>query len=95
MVAELHRLRGRLRVRLSRLIEAEADFLRAGEVARQQGAMLFELRAVSELAQLWADQGHAEKASNLLTPVFDAFPKGLDTPDIEQARRLLERCSQQ
>jgi predicted ATPase len=93
MLAELHRFRGRLHRRLSRAAEAETDFLRAREVARQQQATLFELRATSDLAQLWADQGDAKKAAEILTQVFDAFPKCFDTPDLEQARHLLERVS--
>ena len=93
MLAELYRLRGRLGVRFSRFAEAEADFLRAGEVARQQGAMLFELRATNELARLWADQGHAEKAANLLTPVLERFPQTHDMPDLLHARQLLKRLS--
>jgi class 3 adenylate cyclase/tetratricopeptide (TPR) repeat protein len=91
MLAELHRLRGRLGVRLSRFAEAEADFLRAGEVARQQQAMLFDLRAGTDLAELWADQGHAEKAANLLAPLLESFPQVFDTPDLLHARNLLKR----
>jgi class 3 adenylate cyclase/tetratricopeptide (TPR) repeat protein len=93
MLAELHRLRGRLHIRLSRVAEAEIEFLRAREVGRQQEAKLFELRAASDLAQLWFDQGYLEKAGNLLTPVFNSFTEGLDTPDLLQARHLLERLS--
>jgi adenylate cyclase len=91
MLAELHRLRGRLHVRLSRFAEAEAEFLRAREVGRRQTAKLFELRATSDLAQLWVDQGHIDRAASLLTPVFDSFTEGLDRPDLLQARHLLER----
>jgi class 3 adenylate cyclase/tetratricopeptide (TPR) repeat protein len=93
MLAELHRLRGRLHVRLSRFAEAETDFLRAREVGRRQTAKLFELRATSDLAQLWVYQGHVDKAARLLTPVFDSFTEGLDRPDLLQARHLLERLS--
>jgi len=93
MLAELYRLRGRLGVVLSRFAEAEADFVRAGEVARQQGAMLFELRAANDLAQLWADQGHAERAANLLTPALECFPRTHDMPDLLHARHLLKGLS--
>ena len=93
MLAELHRLRGRLRVRLARPKEAEADFLRACEVARQQGALLFELRAASDLAGLWAEQGGAQKAAGFLAPIVESFPQVTDTPDLESARNLLRRLS--
>ena len=93
MLAELHRLRGRLHVRLSQVAEAETEFLRAREVGSRQGAKLFELRAARDLAQLWVDQGHPEKARNLLAPVFNSFTEGLDTSDLLQARDLLEQLS--
>jgi class 3 adenylate cyclase/predicted ATPase len=93
MLAELYRLRGGLGVRLSRFAEAEADFLRAAEVARQQQAMLFELRATSDLAELWADQGHVKKAVNLITPILESFPQVSDTPDLLHARHLLKGLS--
>jgi predicted ATPase len=93
MLAELHRLRGRLQARLLRVADAEADFLRAVEVARQQGARLFELRATSDLAQFWTDQGSAERARDALAPVLRSFPKTFDTPDFRQAQHLLERLS--
>ena len=92
-LSELHRLRGRLHVRFSRVAEAETELLRACEVGRQQEAKLFELRATSDLAQLWVDQGYFDKAASLLTPVLDSFTEGLDTPDLLQARHLLERLS--
>ncbi len=93
MLAELHRLRGRLHARLSRVAEAETDYLRACEVGSRQGAKLFELRAAIDLAQLWFNQGYHEKARNLLGPVFNSFTEGLDTPDLLQARHLLEQLS--
>jgi predicted ATPase len=93
MLAELYRLRGRLGVRLSRFVEAEADFLRAGEAARRQGATLFDLRAASDLAQLWADQGLTEKAANHLAPVLKCFPQTHDMPDLVHAQKLLKELS--
>jgi hypothetical protein len=57
--------------------------------------MLFEVRAASELAELWADQGHVKKAVNLITPILESFPQVSDTPDILHARHLLERLSKQ
>jgi predicted ATPase len=93
MLAELHRLRGRVGVRLSCFAEAEVDFLRAGEVARQQQAKLFELRAASDLVRLWADQGHTQKAVNLLAPVLRSFSQVSETPDLLHARDFLKRLS--
>jgi hypothetical protein len=50
-------------------------------------------QAASDLAELWADQGHIKKAVNLITPVLESFPQVFDTPDLLRARHLLERFS--
>ena len=57
--ADLHRLRGELLLALPEpeRPEAEACFLRALAVAREQGAKLWELRAATSLARLWRGQG--------------------------------------
>ncbi len=68
--------------------EAEACFQRALDVARQQDAKLFELRAATSLARLWRAQGKQEAARNLVAPVHGWFTEGLDTPDMAAAKAL-------
>ncbi len=46
--------------------EAEAFYLRAIDIARQQGAMGWELRAAQSLANMWAILGHEARAEQLL-----------------------------
>jgi predicted ATPase len=70
--------------------EVEAD-LRAGSMSRGgKGAKSFELRAAISLARLWADQGKSAEARDLVTPVSGCFSEGFDTPDLIEAKALLD-----
>jgi predicted ATPase len=66
--AELHRLEGELRLDRypAGALAAEASFRRAIEIARQQQAKSWELRAATSLARLWRDQGRRAEARELL-----------------------------
>ena len=70
--------------------KSEAYFERAVAVARQQQAKSWELRAAMSLARLWQDQGKSQQARELLDPVYGWFAEGFDTPDLKDARALLE-----
>ena len=90
--AEIHRNRG-----LSLLGQgeqqteaAELEFKEALAVARGQSALLFELRSATSLARLWCDQGKDDEARDLLAPVYGRFTEGFDTPDLTDAKALLE-----
>ncbi len=73
--------------------EAEACFHRALEVARQQSAKAFELRAATSLARLWAEQGKRAEAHDLLAPVYGWFTEGFDTADLKDAKALLDELA--
>jgi predicted ATPase len=90
--AELSRLKGVLLRRLPRpeVSQAEACFHQALEVARRQQAKALELRAACSLSRLWHQQGQRHAARDLLTPLYAWFTEGLDTPDLQEARSLLE-----
>lgn len=68
----------------------EASFAAAIRVAREQGALLWELRAAMGLAGLWLRNGRAADARNLLRPVCDRLHEGADLPDLRAARAMLE-----
>ncbi len=70
--------------------EAEARFLEAIETARQQGAKLFELRAVMSLGRLRMRQGRQAEARSELAKLYGWFTEGFDTKDLQEARALLE-----
>ena len=50
----------------------------------------WELRAATSLARLWAGQGKHREAYDLLAPVYGWFTEGFDTPDLREAKALLE-----
>jgi len=70
--------------------EAENCFLKAIEVARQQGAKSWELKATISLARLWQQQGKKEAARQMLEALYSWFTEGFDTSDLIEARALLE-----
>jgi predicted ATPase len=59
------------------------------EVARDQSAKSFELRAATSLARLWQGQGRIKDARSLLVPVYKWFTEGFDAPDLIEAKELL------
>jgi tetratricopeptide (TPR) repeat protein len=93
--AELHRLRGDALVKAGAgsPSEAESCFHRAIEIARQQQAKSFELRAVISLARLWRQQGKRAEARQMLSEIYGWFTEGFDTADLSDARELLDELS--
>ena len=93
--AELHRLRGELlrSEGVNRTAEAERCFRRAAEVARIQQAKSLELRAAVSLGRLLRDRGRPADARPLLAEVYNWFTEGFDTPDLNEARGLLEELT--
>jgi predicted ATPase len=90
--AEIHRLRGELTARLPYPDPAKAEdsFRTALAVAREQGTRGYELRAATSLARLWAEQGRRAEARELIAPVYGSFTEGFDTPDLKEAKALLD-----
>jgi predicted ATPase len=92
--AELHRLRGEfiLRQQPDGLAndEVEACFRQALKIAHQQQAKSLELRAAISLTRLHQKQGRPAEALSLLADCFDWFTEGFDTPDLQEAKALLD-----
>lgn len=95
--AELHRLKGEALCGLSgaNAAQAEVHFDQALSISRRQQAKSLELRTAISLAQLWQRQGKPEAARELLQYTYSGFTEGLDTPDLQDARALLERLAEQ
>ena len=91
--AELHRLHGELLLRqaVPDVPAAEADFLHALAIARQQGAKSLELRAVMRLSRLWQSQGKRAEARQILADLYGWFTEGFDTADLQEAKELLDQ----
>jgi len=88
--AELHRMRGELHLASANPASAEVALRAALCVARRQHARLWELRAATCLAQLWRDQGRHSEAYSLLAPIYGWFTEGFATPDLKEAKALLD-----
>jgi predicted ATPase len=89
---EVARLRGVVLLQQPMPPQAEAEtwLQRALDVARRQEAKSLELRAAMSLAQMWQQQGRHVEARALLAPIYGWFTEGFDTPDLQEAKALLE-----
>ncbi len=89
-LAEVLRCKGLILLRLGREAEAETQLRAAIACARQQEARSWELRGATALAALLARRGEHATARELLEPVYSWFTEGSDTPDLVEARALLD-----
>jgi predicted ATPase len=48
------------------------------------------LRAALSLSRLWQRQGKRDEAREQLAPIYDWFTEGFDTPDLQEAKGLLD-----
>ncbi|MCA1371159.1 winged helix-turn-helix domain-containing protein [Bradyrhizobium sp. BRP14] len=68
---------------------AEALYMQALDLARRQGALSWELRAATALAEHWLRTDQGAKAAGVLAPVYRRFKDGFATCDLLKARTLL------
>jgi predicted ATPase len=90
--AEIHRTAGEIERMspASDAAKAEAHFERAIAIALEQKAKSWELRVATSMARLWRDQGKRPLARDLLAPIYGWFTEGFDTPDLKEAKALLD-----
>jgi predicted ATPase len=90
--SNLHRIKGELLLTESNTNQsaAIAEFEQAIDIARQQKAMSWELRAAISLAQVLQSDGQKSQAYDALNAAFAGFTEGFDTPDLVKAKSLLE-----
>ena len=91
--SELYRLKGELLLSQGNDSGAETSLLKALEITRKQNARSLELRAVMSLCRLWKRQGKIEVARQELSKIYNWFTEGFDSPDLIEARKLLEEVS--
>lgn len=84
--SEVPRLRGCALALAGRPAEAEGELTRAVETARQAGSPSCLLRALTDLVRL----ARTPAARAALAEVYLGFAEGLDTPDLREARRVLD-----
>ena len=61
--------------------------------AQAQQAKSLELRSVMALGRLWRHEGRRAEARALLTPIYGCFTEGFDTPDLQDAKALLDELA--
>jgi predicted ATPase len=90
--SEFFQLKGDLLLALStdNAIEAESWFQRAVDTAADVQAPMLQLRAALRLGRLWRDQGKTEPARRLLSDAHDRLTEGFSTPDLREAKALLD-----
>jgi predicted ATPase len=93
IAAELSRHKGRLLLRQGHAEAAEELYRKALSIAVEQEAKLWELRAAVSLARLRRDQGRRAEARDLLAPVYGWFTEGFGTPDLKEAKALLDELT--
>jgi len=71
-------------------LAAEDCFNQAAQMAREQGALFWELRVALSIARLRVRQGRRHEARAALASVYDRFTEGFATTDLQAARTLLE-----
>jgi class 3 adenylate cyclase/tetratricopeptide (TPR) repeat protein len=91
--AEIHRVRGTLFLAGGQVDAAEKSFRLACEVAKKQGARLWELRACAALAELVSGRPPPDDAVAGLQSIVSQFKNEGDFSDLRRARTLLSRTA--
>jgi predicted ATPase/DNA-binding winged helix-turn-helix (wHTH) protein len=90
-LAELLRIKGEVLLRLGDVTAAETSFSQAIQVAQEQEALFWELRATLSLARLRLTVGRGGDARQLLEQVYRCFTEGFQTPDLRAAKAFLDQ----
>jgi predicted ATPase/DNA-binding winged helix-turn-helix (wHTH) protein len=70
-------------------VRAEGMLERSLTMARQQGALAWQLRTATSLAHLYQITGRPREAKLALAPIYDDFSEGFGTADLRRAAALL------
>ena len=73
------------------LTEVEAMFFESLELAEKHKDRFWQLRCANSLAKLMGERQERQKAYDLLFPIYDWYTEGFDTPDLQEAKELLEQ----
>ena len=91
-IVELSRIKGEIVLQTGApkaAATAERLFRQSIDLARDQGALSWELRSAMSLARLWRGQQRVSQARKLLAPVYRRFTEGFGTTDLVAATALL------
>lgn len=95
LMPELFRIKGEI-LAASPAVDADVCrhyFRRALDLAREQAALGWELRAATSLAAFLAGQGRIQEASDLLRPIYGRYTEGFETYDLKRAKSVLDGLS--
>ncbi len=93
-MAELLRIRGDLMVRhRSPAAEIAECFRSSAAIAHRQNARLWQLRTATSLARWQAEVGRGAEAREQLAAVYASHPEKAGTPDVSEAKALLDDLS--
>lgn len=92
---ELLRIKGEVQLQSGndQSVQAADCFEQAADLAREQGALFWELRTAVSAARLRVGQKDPSGAAEVLQPVYDRFTEGFDCTDLKAARTLLDSLS--
>ena len=90
MESEFLRLKGGVALISGDERGAEDSYQKAVQVARQQNARSWELRAMISFAELRQRQRRSKEGLLMLQPVYNSMTEGFDTSDLVRAKALLQ-----
>jgi hypothetical protein len=94
LAAEIDRLEALLLQREDASLELVREYLSSAlSIARQQSARMLELRCTTTLARALVERGERREPHDLLAPVYAWFTEGFDTPDLKEAKALLDELT--
>jgi tetratricopeptide (TPR) repeat protein len=88
---DILRVRGELRLAKGQAELAEADFRDSIKLAKSMGAKAWELRTAMSWARLLESQGRSDEGRPMLAEIYNWFTEGFDTPDLKEAKALLDQ----
>ena len=87
---EAYRIRAKSLLSVERESEAKQDLLTAVSTAREQGTLLFELRAAHDLYALSGRRGEVDRQGALLADVLSRVPDEASGAEIDRVRAALQ-----
>jgi hypothetical protein len=90
---EIYRTRAELLLLANREPEAEDSYHRALQIAREQKARMWELRAARDFACMLRRRGRLPEAHDTLAPIYGWFSEGHGTRDLQMAQVVLNTIS--
>lgn len=73
--------------------QVEGHFNDALRLAKKQRAKSLELRTAVSFAHYAREHGDRDRVRELLSPIYESFTEGFDTPDLREANALIDELS--